>query len=120
MRTALGDRLGGLLLAAPAPSPDPDRPGCGGLVAVDVSDGMDAPGLAGFRELVNIIAAFTLVGCLAAVLAGLFLATSGRFVDRHASTTGRVMVAVGVLSAFGVGIAAAGVNFAFSTGSDSC
>ena len=120
MGTDLGHRLGALVLAAPAPSPSPSGGGCGGLVAVNIDEGLDAPGLNGFRELVNIIAAFALVGCLIAVLAGLLLATSGRLVDRHASATGRVMVAVGVLCAFGVGIAAALINFAFASGTASC
>jgi hypothetical protein len=107
--------------APPTPSPSPSPSPCStGQVSIDLTDGTDAPGLAGFAHTANIVAAFTLIACLLAVVGGIFLATSGRFADHRAAVAGRLSIIAGVLGAFGVGIAAALVNFAFSAGTASC
>jgi hypothetical protein len=103
---------------SPAPTPSP---ACGGgQVSIDLSDGTNVPGLAGFQHVVNIIAVVTVVGCLLAVVGGIFLATSGRFADHRAAVAGRLAILAGLLGAFGVAIAAPAVNFALNTGAASC
>jgi hypothetical protein len=89
-------------------------------VSIDLKDGAQAPGISSFGHLVNIIAVITVIACLLAVVGGIFLATSGRFADHRASVAGRLAIIAGVFGAFGVGIAAALVNFAFSTGAAGC
>ena len=106
------------VLVAPSPSPSPC--GSGGQVSISLKDGTSAPGVSGFAHTVNIIAVLTLIACLLAVVGGIFLATGGRFADHRAAVAGRLAIVAGVLGAFGVGIAAALVNFAFSTGAAAC
>jgi hypothetical protein len=104
------------------PSPAPSvPPSCGGgQVSIDLNDGTDAPGLAGFHHVVNIVAVVTVIACLLAVIGGIFLATSGRFADHRAPVAGRLAILAGLVGAFGVAIAAPAVNFALSTGAASC
>ena len=120
MRTAVGYRIAGELLAAPQPSPSPGGGTCGGRVSIDVADGADAPGLAGFAHLANIVAAMALVGCALAVVGGILMATSGRFLDNRVGTAGRLAAFGGLLGAFALGLAAAAVNFAYNSGAESC
>lgn len=119
MLTGLAQRVhAGLLLAAPSPAPNPGN--CNGRVSINLDDGANAPGVAGFQHLVNIVAVFTLIGCALAVVGGIFMATSGRFADHRVAAGGRLAIIAGLAGAFGVGIAAAMVNFAFSSGTNSC
>jgi hypothetical protein len=104
----------------PSSVPTPASTCGGGQISVDVRDGANAPGLAGLQHVTNIVAAFTLVGCALAILVGIFVATSGRIADQRASVTGRLMVFGGLAGAFGIGLVAALVNFAYTTGQASC
>lgn len=119
MLTGLPLRLSARLLAAPGPSPSPGG-NCGGQVSINLNDGAGAPGVSGFQHLVNIVAVFTLIGCALGILGGIFAATSGRFADHRVAAGGRIAIVAGVVGAFGIGIAAALVNFAYSTGASSC
>jgi hypothetical protein len=101
-------------------SPSPASTCGGGQISVDVRDGANAPGLAGLQHITNIVAAFALAGCALAFLVGIFIATSGRIADQRASVTGRLMVLGGLAGAFGIGIVAALINFAYRTGQASC
>jgi hypothetical protein len=105
--------------SSPSPTPGP-QPCGGGQVSIDVADGTNAPGLAGLQHVTNIVAAFVLVGCVLAFLVGILIATSGRIADQRASVAGRLMVLGSLGGAFGVGIVAALVNFAYRTGQTSC
>jgi hypothetical protein len=121
MLTGLAQRVYvGLLLAAPAPTPSPPPGNCNGKVSINLDDGASAPGVSGFQHLVNIVAVFTLIGCALAVIGGIFMSTSGRFADHRVAAGGRLAIIAGLAGAFGVGIAAALVNFAFSSGTSSC
>ena len=118
MPIGLALRLSARFLAAPAPSPSPGT--CGGRVSINLNDGAGAPGVSGFQHLVNIIAVVALIGCALAVVGGIFMATSGRFADHRAATGGRLAIIAGLLGAFGIGVTAALVNFAYNSGASSC
>jgi hypothetical protein len=122
MLIGLAQRVYAGLVAAPPPSPSPaPGGGCNGRVAaINLDDGAQAPGVSGFQHLANIVAVYALIGCLLAFVGGIFLTTSGRFADHRVAAGGRMAMIAGVAGAFGIGIAAAVVNFAFNSGTSSC
>ena len=96
--------------SAPASSPA----GGSGLVPA-VKPNMNSTGMAGFTDLINTIAGWTLLSCLAGfILSGLVFVLGPAFGLRH----GRQYGAIGMMAALGiaaaVGMAAGLVNLAYT------
>jgi hypothetical protein len=112
--------------AAPGPTPAPETPGAAtssaatpapapaGLVPA-VQPNMNSTGMAGFTDLTNTIAGWTLLGCLAGFLISVFVFVLGPALGlRHARQYG----AIGMIGALGaaalVALAAGVINLAYS------
>lgn len=81
-----------------------------------IIDGMkNAPGLNAIQHLINLLAVYTLLGCLVIFLVSLIMVAAGpRLGLAHAGTVGKggMLASVGV--AFLVGIAGTVINFAYN------
>ena len=100
--------------SAPATATSSDAAGGSGLVPA-VKPNMNSTGMAGFTDLINTIAGWTLLSCLAGfILSGLVFVLGPAFGLRH----GRQYGAIGMMAALGiaaaVGMAAGLVNLAYT------
>ncbi|MEU7524716.1 hypothetical protein AB0A74_03190 [Saccharothrix sp. NPDC042600] len=82
---------------------------------IDIQDGRNAPGLQALESMVNSIAAYVLIGGLAAIVIGIGIAVVGpRLGFQHARGIGIGGVVGGVFLGAVVGMASILVNFTYS------
>ena len=104
------------LVEAPDDEPTPTpSPGEGTGVVPAVQPDMNSTGMAGFTDLTNTVAGWTLLGCLAGFLVSVFVFVLGPALGlRHARQYG----AIGMIGALGaaalVALAAGVINLAYS------
>lgn len=112
---------GGTATSAPATATSatatsaPATPAGGSGLVPAVTPNMNSTGMAGFTDLINTIAGWTLLSCLAGfILSGLVFVLGPAFGIRH----GRQYGAIGMMAALGiaaaVGMAAGLVNLAYT------
>ena len=99
---------------APSPTADPGGGSGGGLLPAVVPD-MTSAGMAGFTDLTNTVAGWTLLGCLAGFLISVFVFVLGPALGlRHARQYG----AIGMIGAVGaaalVAMAAGVINLSYT------
>jgi hypothetical protein len=111
-----GEPTGGGGTATPATATSaPATPAGGSGLVPAVTPNMNSTGMAGFTDLINTIAGWTLLSCLAGfILSGLVFVLGPAFGIRH----GRQYGAIGMMAALGiaaaVGMAAGLVNLAYT------
>ena len=108
--------VGATATSAPATATSaPATPAGGSGLVPAVTPNMNSTGMAGFTDLINTIAGWTLLSCLAGfILSGLVFVLGPAFGIRH----GRQYGAIGMMAALGiaaaVGMAAGLVNLAYT------
>ena len=105
----------GAATATSAPATATSAPAGGSGLVPAVQPNMNSTGMAGFTDLINTIAGWTLLSCLAGfILSGLVFVLGPAFGLRH----GRQYGAIGMMAALGiaaaVGMAAGLVNLAYT------